>query len=399
MKILTLLPTLLLASLSVAQAKPKPAPPVKDAKPSIAQEEIQRRLKNMATDEINGVSVRIKDVARFRGVRSNQIMGIGLVVGLAGTGDSRRNQQTATAITNYLRTMNLDINPLSLETRNSTLVILTADLPAFSSNGQTLDVTVSTMGDASSLRGGTLLRSELYATGDNETIYAVAQGSVSVGGFGAAAGGNQATVGFLTAGRVPGGAIVERGAPTKLVYEGKMYVELDEADITTAIRVQEAISKRYPEWEPEAINGGTVAFTPPRSLSPLMAMSKIEAINVMVDSEAVVIINDRTGTVVIGGNVRIAPVAVATSTISVRIEEEVSVSQPNPFSKGQTAVVANQNVNAKESEADVAIVAPTTTIADLARIFQELRLKATDIINILQMLKQQGALKAKLIIQ
>ena len=149
----------------------------------------------------------------------------------------------------------------------------------------------------------------------------------------------------------------------------------------------------------EAQNGGTIAVTLPEGMSAVQAMSRLEEIMVMVDNAAVVVINEKTGSIAIGGNVRIAPVAIATGNISVKIEEALSVSQPNPFAKGDTVVVGNQKVSVEQGEADIAVVPPNTTVADLARIFQELRLKASDIINILQILRQQGALKARLVIQ
>ncbi len=178
-----------------------------------------------------------------------------------------------------------------------------------------------------------------------------------------------------------------------------MYVELSDADLTTANRIQEAINKKYPDFMAEAENGGTICVTLPKGMSAVQAMSKLEELNVMVDNAAVIVINEKTGSIAIGGNVRIAPVAIATGGISVKIEESLSVSQPNPFAKGDTVVIANQKVTADQGEADIAVMAPNTTVADLARIFQELRLKASDIINILQILRQQGALKAKLVIQ
>lgn len=399
MKILSTILAILCMVASFGQAKPDAKTDPKKDEAKFAQEELQRRLNAMKKTETNGVNVRLKDIARFRGIRSNQLMGFGLVIGLNGTGDTRRNPQAAAALTNYLRTINMDANLANMEPKNAAWVIVTADLPPFATNGQNLDVTVSSAGDAKSLQGGTLLRTELYAIGDNETVYTVAQGSVSIGGFGAAAGGNSSSVGFLTVGRVPSGGIIERGAPTKLVYDGKMYLELMDADLTTATRVQDVINKKYPELLANAENGGTISFILPKGANPISTMAKIEELTVSVDNAAIVVINEKTGSIAIGGNVRIAPVAVATGAISVRIEEEVSVSQPNPFSKGETTTVANQRVNADQGDASIAVVAPNTTVADLARIFQELRLRANDIIAILQLLRQQGALKARLIIQ
>jgi len=398
MKKLLVLLFVALTAYSFAQQNP-PAKPDSKRDQEI-KDEMARRMQNMKRAELNGVAVRIKDVARFRGVRSNKLMGVGVVVGLQGTGDSRKNAQVSQAIQNYMKSMNFDIDVSRMDARNGALVIVSGDLPPFATNGQLMDVTVSTFGDAQSLRGGQLLRTELYAIGDSDTVYGIAEGAVSVGGFGASAGGNQQQVGFLTAGRVAGGGVVEKGAPTKLVYDNRMFIELYEVDLTTATRVQEAINKRNPEFEAVAESGSTISVSLPKGMNPIVAMAKLEEITVMVDNAAVVIVNEKTGSIAIGGNVKIAPVAIALGSISVNIVEEVSVSQPNPFSRnGDTAVVANQRVSADQGPADVAVVAPNSTIADLARIFQELRLKPNDIINILQLLKQQGALKARLIFQ
>ena len=398
MKKLLVLLFVALTAYSFAQQNPPAKPDLK--RDQEIKDEMARRMQNMKRAELNGVAVRIKDVARFRGVRSNKLMGVGVVVGLQGTGDSRKNAQVSQAIQNYMKSMNFDIDVSRMDARNGALVIVSGDLPPFATNGQLMDVTVSTFGDAQSLRGGQLLRTELYAIGDSDTVYGIAEGAVSVGGFGASAGGNQQQVGFLTAGRVAGGGVVEKGAPTKLVYDNRMFIELYEVDLTTATRVQEAINKRNPEFEAVAESGSTISVSLPKGLNPSVAMAKLEEITVMVDNAAVVIVNEKTGSIAIGGNVKIAPVAIALGSISVNIVEEVSVSQPNPFSRnGDTAVVANQRVSADQGPADVAVVAPNSTIADLARIFQELRLKPNDIINILQLLKQQGALKARLIFQ
>ncbi|MCE2765932.1 MAG: flagellar basal body P-ring protein FlgI [Fimbriimonadales bacterium] len=398
MKKLLVLLFVALTAYNFAQQNPPAKPDLK--RDQEIKDEMARRMQNMKRAELNGVAVRIKDVARFRGVRSNKLMGVGVVVGLQGTGDSRKNAQVSQAIQNYMKSMNFDIDVSRMDARNGALVIVSGDLPPFATNGQLMDVTVSTFGDAQSLRGGQLLRTELYAIGDSDTVYGIAEGAVSVGGFGASAGGNQQQVGFLTAGRVAGGGMVEKGAPTKLVYDNRMFIELYEVDLTTATRVQEAINKRNPEFEAVAESGSTISVSLPKGMNPIVAMAKLEEITVMVDNAAVVIVNEKTGSIAIGGNVKIAPVAIALGSISVNIVEEVSVSQPNPFSRnGDTAVVANQRVSADQGPADVAVVAPNSTIADLARIFQELRLKPNDIINILQLLKQQGALKARLIFQ
>ncbi len=397
MKLPLILLALVALTLGAGSALAQKAP---TGKPGAAvEQERGRRMNDIRRAETDGVSVRLKDVARFRGVRGNHLMGVGVVFGLEGSGDTRRNPQAAKAIANFLRGMGQDVDPATIDPKNGALVMVTAELAPFVNNGAAMDVTVTSLGDAKSLRGGTLLRTELYAVGDTETIYALAQGAVSIGGYSAQSGGNKEQVGFLTVGRVPQGAIVEQGAPTTLVYEGRMFIELADPDFTTASRMQEAIAKKYPEFHPIAEDGGTISVDLPPGLTPTRAMAKLEAITVSVDNAAVVVINEKTGSIAIGGNVRIAPVAIATGQISVRIEQDLAVSQPNPFSNGQTVAIETPRTQASEGEADIAVVAPNATVADLARIFQELRLPATQIINILQLLRQQGALKAKLVIQ
>lgn len=381
------------------QKKPTQSKEEQERLKAIETERI-RRMDSIQKQELEGVQVRLKDIGRFRGVRPNSIMGVGVVFGLQGTGDTRRNPQVARAISNYLRSIGQDVDAATIEPRNGALVMITAELPPFATNGQPIDITVSSIGDATNLRGGVLLRTELYATGDNETIYAVAQGNVSIGSVGAQAGGNSNTVGFLTAGRIPGGALVERGAPTRLVYDGFMYLDLYDADFTSAERVEAAIRAKYPEMNPVAQNGGSIQLTLPDGISATAAMAKVEQVVAKVDNKATIVINEKTGAIAIGGNVRIAPAAISVGTITVRIQEEVSVSQPNPFSQtGTTQTVQNQQVDVEQGESNVAVLAPNTTVADLARIFQELRLRPFEIINVLQLLKEQGALKARVIIQ
>ncbi len=361
--------------------------------------QINQRDAAVSKGEQEGVPTRLKDIARFRGIRSNTLTGIGLVMGLEGTGDSKKYGPTFTAMANYLRKQGFDVDPKTMDSKNAALVMITAELPAFSVNGQKLDVTITSMGDAKSLRNGTLLLAELKAAGNPDVVYATATGPISVGGYSAGQGGNSQTKGFVTVGRIPNGGVVEQGAPTTTVYDGKMYLELDDPDITTAHRVEEKIKEFMPEFMPIAQNGATIQVVLPPGLTPTTAMAKLEEVIVRSDNVATIVINEKTGTIVMGGNVRIAPVALATGSLNVKIEETYMVSQPNPLSQGQTVVIPDTTVKAGEDEAQIAVVKPNTTVSDLARIFQELKLKPSDIINILQILKQQGALKAKLVIQ
>jgi flagellar P-ring protein precursor FlgI len=283
--------------------------------------------------------------------------------------------------------------------KNVAAVMVTAELPPFSTNGQQIDVTVESLGDAKSLVGGTLLQTTLYAAGDRQTVYAAAQGSITIGGYDVSAGGSSASKGHVTAGRIPGGGLVERGAPTKLVYDGKMYLELDTPDLTTAQRVATKLNEQLPSLMASAQNGGTIALSLPDGMTPVEAMSKIEAVKVMSDSPATIVVNEKTGTIVIGANVRVGPAAIAQGSLTVRIDTVYDVSQPRPFTNGQTIVTSESAVTANEPNAQVATLAPNTTVQDLARVFQALQLKAKDIIAILQALRQQGALKARIITQ
>ncbi len=379
---------------STGPANPPTAPPQTRPQPPVPP-----LSEAFGKAERDGVEVRVKDIARFRGIRGNQLVGYGLVMGLAGTGDTKKSVFTRNSIANMLKSMGLQVDPTLLDVKNVAAVMVTAELPPFATNGQRIDVTVTSIGDAKSLQGGTLIRCELYAAGDPETVYAVAQGALSIGGFQVSSNGSSVQKNHVTVGRVPGGAFVERGAPTRVVYSGQMFLELDTMDLTTAQRLAQRISDLYPEFNPFAEDGRTIALSLPEHLSPVEAMSRLEMVTVMADVPAVVVINERTGTIVIGGNVRVGPAAIAHGALNIRIQTDPFVSQPNSFSQGRTVVGEVSSVEAEASETKVALLPPATTVQDLARIFQALQLKPTDIIAILQALRQQGALKARLEIQ
>lgn len=358
-----------------------------------------REAQQVRDAEVRGVEVRIKDIARFRGVRSNQLLGYGLVVGLDRTGDTRNTPFTATLLANAMRNAGTAVDPAALRVQNVAVVAITAELPPFASPGNRIDVTVQSIGDAKSLQGGYLLQAPLYSAAGREVVYAAAQGSVSIGGFSAGGGGSSQTKNHATVGRIPEGATVETPVPTKVLFDGKMFLELDDADATTAQRMVEALSKQFPEFLPTPVTPGTIQLTLPEGRGPLAAMRDIESATVFADVPAVVVINERTGTIVVGGNVRLGPALVAKGSLQVRIETEPIISQPEPLSQGQTVVTEQTKVDAAEEIAQVALLAPTTTVSDLARIFQTLKLSPSDIISILQALQEQGALKARIRIQ
>ncbi|HWA82754.1 MAG TPA: flagellar basal body P-ring protein FlgI, partial [Fimbriimonadaceae bacterium] len=298
-------------------AKPQNGPPPM----TMEEKEAQRKVDDIINAEKNGIEARIKGIAHFRGIRSNQLMGTGLVVGLAGTGDTKKSVITQQIIANMFKEFGIKLDPAQLDLKNIAAVMVTADLPPFATNGQMLDVQVQSIGDAKSLVGGTLLQTALYAAGDQSTVYVSAQGSLNVGGFDVSAGGSSAKKGFVTAGRVPEGGIVERGAPTKLVWDGKIYLDLNQPDLTTAMRVASKINENYPKLNATAINGGTIEMTPPPDLPPMEAMSRVEELWVFADTQETIVINEKTGTIVIGGNVRVGPAAIVQGSLNVRIDQ------------------------------------------------------------------------------
>ncbi len=384
----------LLFSLASAQdtaqdAIPKPAekkPPAVRVSPTAAESE--------------GIEVRIKDIARFRGVRGNQLLGYGLVVGLAGTGDSNKTPFTATLLANAMRKFGTQIDPKLLQAKNVAAVAVTAELQPFATPGNRLDITVQSIGDAKSLYGGTLLQTPLYAQSDDEHAMAVAQGPLSVGGASASGGGSSATKNHVNAGRIPGGGFVERVPPFQMVFEGnKLYLELDDADLTTASRVAEALGKRFPSLVTRAQDGGTIEVSLPTTEDPVLVMSRIESTTVFADIPALVVVDERTGTIVVGGNVKIGPALITRGALKVSIARYPVISQPAPLSGGVTVVDSEVDIQIDEDRAKVGEVPAYATLSDLAKLFDALQVSAQDVIAILQALRQQGALKARIKVQ
>lgn len=350
--------------------------------------------------EREGIEVRVKDIAHFRGVRSNQIMGYGLIVGLEGTGDSKKTPFTATLLSNAMKRFGTMIDPTQLDAKNVATVAITAELPPFATPGNRIDVMVQSIGDAKSLQGGTLLQAPLYGANDDQRAVAVAQGPVSLGGFNFSSGGSSVQKNHVNVGRIPGGAIVEMAVPYQMVFEGnRLYLELDEADLTTAKRLESVLKERFPEFVPHAVDGGTIQLSLPTGMSPVQAMSKVETTTVFADVPALVIVNERTGTIVIGGNVRLGPAVVARGSLRVVIDREPVISQPAPFSNGTTVSTSKDSVAVEEDTAQIGMMGPTATLNDLAKLCQTLKVSAQDMIAILQALKEQGSLKARIKLQ
>jgi flagellar P-ring protein FlgI len=341
-------------------------------------------------------ATRIKDLAEIQGVRSNQLVGYGLVVGLNGTGDDKKLLFTIRSVVNMLERMGVTVNPKDAEVENVAAVMVTADLPAFIKAGSRIDVLVSSIGDADSLQGGTLLLTPLQAS-DGE-VYAVAQGAVSIGGISASGGGATVQKNFPTVGRVAEGALIEKEISLEFNTKTNIAVTLRNPDFTTASRVSEAINTALNAPVAMAPDAGTVEVAVPEEYSGRVVslVTLLEGLDVIPDIEAKVLINERTGTVVMGENVRISTVAVSHGNLSIEIKESPQVSQPLPFSTGDTVVVPETEIVVKEERSPIYLVEAGVSIGEVVRALNALGVSPRDLISILQAIKSAGALQAKL---
>jgi flagellar P-ring protein precursor FlgI len=344
-------------------------------------------------------AARLKDLASIEGVRDNYLVGYGLVVGLAGKGDTKQTVFSAQSLTNMLERMGVAVSPTGIQVRNTAAVMITASLPPFARPGQKVDVLVSAIGDAATLQGGTLIVSPLRSL--DGQVYANAQGSVVTGGFSAGAGGVSRTVNHPTAGRIPEGAIVERQAPSVVPNENMRWM-LHHADFTTAERIAEQINQVFASKDDPSIataeNSGTVQVKIPPLFHGRSSIfiAEMEKLRVDVDVAARVVVNERTGTIVIGGEVSIAPVAILHGSLSVEIQKHLLVSQPTPFSQGGTTkVVPDVAVNATEQKASSLMLQKGATVEELAKSLLAIGATPRDIIAILQSLRASGALDAE----
>jgi len=342
---------------------------------------------------------RVKDLGSFQGVRTNQLTGYGIVVGLAGTGDDNLAYATQ-GMTGVASRFGLTLPPgVNPSLRNAAAVMITAELPAFANPGQRIDITVSALGRARSLRGGTLIMTPLR--GADDQIYAMAQGNLVVGGLGVSAqDGSQVTVNVPSAGRIPGGATVERSVDTGFATAPQLMFNLADADLTTAGRVAEAINREFGQQVARAVNGGTVAIdAPPGAEGRTAMMGRIENIPVDPgDAPARVIVNSRTGTVVINGAVRISPAAVSHGRLTVSVEENPQVIQPEAFSRGRTAVQQDSTINVQEERAHMFDMGNGANLSEIVRAVNAIGAAPSDLVAILEALKQAGALHAELVI-
>jgi flagellar P-ring protein precursor FlgI len=343
-----------------------------------------------------GLGARIKDIARAQGDRHNQLVGYGLVVGLEGTGDTAQVPFTNQAVRNLVsRFGNRPETAAQIKTKNAAAVMLTADLRPFAKPGDRIDVVVSSLGDARSLQGGVLLQAPLE--GADGQVYAVAQGSVSIGGFAAGGPGAQVTRNHPTVGRIPGGALVEAAPPADGSVGDSLTLCLHHPDAATAVAMAQAIDQALAGASATALDSGTVAVSVPEAFRgrPTELLAAIEELAVPVDLSARVIINERTGTILVGGPVTISPIAVAHGNLTVEIKTSAAVSQPPPLSPGRTVAIPDTTVSATEETGQLAQFR-AATVDDLVRALNALHASPRDLIAILQAIEQAGALNAAL---
>jgi flagellar P-ring protein precursor FlgI len=345
-------------------------------------------------------ALRIKEVAAVQGVRSNQLTGYGLVVGLDGTGDQTTQMPyTTQSLQNYLQNMGVSLPPNltgQLQLKNVAAVIVTAQLPAFAQPGQFVDVNVSSMGNAKSLKGGMLIATPLR--GADGEIYALAQGSLVVGGAGASSGGSKVQINHLSAGRIPQGAQVERSVPTPLHDGDSVTLGLNASDFQTARRVAQAINARMGEGRAQALDGRTVqvrAPNDPNARVNFIAELEELPIETMVPS-AKVVINARTGSVVLNQAVTLGPCAIAHGNLSIVISSRPVISQPAPFSQGQTVVTQQSDIQINQDPGNIIQMPASAQLSDVVRALNGLGATLQDLLAILQAIKAAGALNAEL---
>lgn len=343
-------------------------------------------------------AMRIKEIAAVQGVRSNQLSGYGLVVGLDGTGDQTTQMPyTAQSMQNYLQQLGLSLPAgAAMQLKNVAAVLVTAQLPAFAQPGQTIDVTVSSIGNAKSLRGGTLIATPLK--GADGQIYALAQGNLLVGGAGASAGGSKVQINHLSAGRVPGGAQVERSVPTPFALGDTIDLGLQSNDFQTARRVAEAVNIAMGEGTASAMDGRVVRLRAPTNPDARVRfLAQVEDLEISTTAPAAkVIINSRTGSIVMNQAVTLGACAVAHGNLSVSISSTPVISQPNPLGGGQTVQAEKADIAIAKDKGELINVEAAPKLADVVRVLNALGATPQDLLAILQAIKAAGALNAEL---
>lgn len=347
-----------------------------------------------------GNAERIKDLATIAGVRNNQLVGYGIVVGLDGSGDqTSQTPFTVQSLKNMLAQFGITLPPgVNPQLKNIAAVSIHAELPAFAKPGQTIDITVSSIGNAKSLRGGSLLMTPLKGADGN--VYAIAQGNLIVSGFGAAADGSSITVNIPSAGRIPNGATVERTVANPFGSGRDLVLNLNTADFTTATRMATSINRAVGPGTAQAVDGNSVRVNAPLDASQRVSyVSLLENLDVEPgDAAARVIVNSRTGTVVIGQNVRVKPAAVSHGSLVVTISANPIVSQPAPLSGGQTVVVPQSDISISKQDSRMFLFEPGVSLDEIVRAVNEVGAAPGDLVAILEALKQAGSLQAELIV-
>jgi flagellar P-ring protein FlgI len=346
-------------------------------------------------------NVRVKDLADIEGVRGNQLLGYGLVVGLNRTGDKvQQNLYARQTLQNLLQRMGIATEAAFLRPENIATVLVTATLPPFARQGSKIDVTVSSIGDAKSLQGGTLILTSLKGIDGN--TYAVAQGSVSVGGISAdGGGGNSVEINHPTVGRLPNGAMIERAVPTELAANNQLTLVLRNDDFSTAAKLTKVINAKF-TGSAKALDGRNVEVSLPQDYfdNRVGFIAEIQDLKLTPDKIAKIIINERTGTIIMGREVKLAAVAISQGGVTIRIGTEYDVSQPSVLSRtGETQVVPNTTVDVKEKKPASVILPDGATIDEVVRGLRTLGVSARDIISILQAIKSAGAMNADLEMQ
>ncbi len=344
--------------------------------------------------------IRVKDLADIEGVRSNELVGYGLVVGLNRTGDRvQQNLYARQTLQNLLERMGITTEVTTLKPENIATVMVTAKLPPFIRQGSKIDVTVSSIGDARSLQGGTLILTPLK--GINGQIYAIAQGSVSIGGISAGNRGNSVEINHPTVGRVPNGATVERAVPTSLAANNRLTLVLRNEDFSTAARLDKVINDKFGLGTAKALDGRNIQVSlPPNYFENRVAfIAELESLKLTPDKIAKVIINERTGTIIMGREVRIGSVAISQGGVTIRVGTDFDVIQPEPLTNGETQVVPTKTVDVEQKKPESVILPDGATIDEVVRGLRALGVSARDIISILQAIKSAGAMNADLEMQ
>jgi flagellar P-ring protein precursor FlgI len=339
---------------------------------------------------------RIKDIASFEGVRENQLVGYGLVVGLNGTGDRSQTYFSTQTLANMLERNGVSINPDQVRVKNIAAVMVTATLPPFIRQGSHVDVTVSSIGDAQSIQGGVLIMTPLF--GANNQVYVTAQGPIVLGGFSAGGSNNRVQTNHPTVGRIANGGLVEKDVLVDFNGKSKLNLVLNRSDFTTASRAARAINESSGAGIASALDGRTISIHVPAEYENhiIEFMSKVENAQMEVDNAARVVLNEKTGTIILGRDVKISEVSIIHGSLSLQVGTTYQVSQPEPFGKGETMVVPDKNISVQEEKGRSAILREGASVEDVVRALNSIGAGPRDIIAILQAIKAQGALQAEL---